>query len=261
MLTTAASYRMIASNLDRSLDATAAKPQVSREIDYYLEHIRDVKSVDDFLGDQRLFGFAMKAFGLEDMTFAKAFMRKALTEGVDRSDSFANKLADGRYKEFVEVFNFARLGATTTSFDRVQQGTVDRYVRQSLEETAGSSNEGVRLALYFERKASDITSAYGILADRALLTVAQTLLDLPAASGALDIDRQAKLISDRLDLDDLKNPTKVRKLLERFTSLWEINHPNQTSTPAAALMLGTPVEAGVPPELLASLQNLKLGGN
>ena len=91
------------------------------------------------------------------MTYAKAFMRKVLTEGIDKRDSFANRLADTRYREFVETFNFARYGDDhDRSSTRTRQGTVDRYVRQTLEEDAGAQNEGVRLALYFERKAPSI---------------------------------------------------------------------------------------------------------
>ncbi|HEU0063029.1 MAG TPA: DUF1217 domain-containing protein, partial [Hyphomicrobiaceae bacterium] len=110
MSTTISSYQLVAADLPRALATTRAKPTVAREAEYYLAHIEQVKSIDDLLGDQRLFAFAMKAFGLEDMTYAKAFMRKALSEGIDKSDSFANTLADSRYREFVETFNFARYG-------------------------------------------------------------------------------------------------------------------------------------------------------
>ena len=48
--------------------------------------------------------------------------------------------------------------------------------------------KGVRLALYFQRKASGITSAYSILADPALLKVAQVALGLPAATSAASIE-------------------------------------------------------------------------
>ena len=260
MLTTAASYRAIAANLPQSLSAAAAKPQVARETAYYLENIGAVKSIDDFMGDDRIFSYAMKAFGLQDMTYAKAFMRKALTEGIADRDSFANKLGDPRYREFVDTFNFAQFGGTTTIFDITRQGTVDRYVRQTLEEDVGEQNEGVRLALYFERKAGDVTSPFGILADAALLKVAQTALGLPATMSFLDIDRQAEMISARLDLDDLKDPEKLKAFLGRFTSLWEIDNP---STPAGmpSLAIGQPRAAGIAPNLLASLQNLKLGGS
>jgi hypothetical protein len=259
VLTTLASYRVITANLSQSLSTTAHKPLVARESAYYLANIENVKTIDDFHADDRLYGYAMKAFGLEDMTYAKAFMRKVLTEGVDASDTFANTLSDPRYRQFAEDFNFARYGATTTIFDRTRQGTVDRYVRQTLEEDAGAQNEGVRLALYFSRKASGITSPYGILADKALLRVAQTALGIPAAASAMDIDKQADMIAKKLDVDDLQDPDKLANFLNRFASMWDLNNSTQTQI-SPALLFTQPLELGVGADLLASLQNLRLGG-
>ncbi len=260
MLTTAATYRMVANDLARSLDTTSKRPDVARETAYYLKNIGNVKSIDDFLGDDRLFAYAMKAFGLQDMSYAKAFMRKVLTEGIDDRRSFANSLADVRYREFAETFNFARHGETTTIFQRTQQGTVDKYLRQTLEEDAGRQNEGVRLALYFQRKAPQLSSPYGILADRALLTVVQTALGISPAMSAADIDRQAEEISKRLDIADLKDPVKLQKFIDRFVGLWEISNPSTPRLSPAALLIGQPIEFGMRPDLLASLQTLNIRG-
>jgi len=260
VLTTSASYGIITANLTRSLKAAADQPVVARATAYYLEKIESVKSIDDFLGDDRIFRYAMKAFGLEDMTYAKAFMRKVLTEGVAESDSFANSLADRRYREFANTFNFAQFGNTTTVFDATRQGTVDRYVRQTLEEDAGSQNEGVRLALYFERRVENITSPLTILADAAILKVAQIALNLPASMSLLDLDRQVEMISARLDVEDLKDPKKLGEFLKRFTHLWDVSNPPAASS-APSLLVGQPIAAGLGGDLLASLQNLKLGGS
>lgn len=260
MLTTFATYGMISSDLTRSLKTTAAQPQVARESAYYLANIGNVKSIDDFLGNDRLFSFAMKAFGLQDMTYAKAFMRKVLTEGIDKSDSFANTLSDKRYADFAAAFNFARYGDTTTIFDRTQQGTVDNYVRQTLEQDTGSQNEGVRLALYFQRKASTVESAYSILADPALLKVVQTALGIPASTSAMDIDKQAQMISAKFDIADLKDPTKLNKFITRFATMWDVDNP-PTDTTSTNVLFAQPLEAGIGIDLLSSLQNLKLGGH
>lgn len=259
MLTTTAAYRMIASDLDRSLGNTARQPQVARERDYYLAHIGEVKSIDEFLADSRLYGFAMKAFGLQDMTYAKAFMRKVLTEGIDAEGAFATKLADPRYREFAETFNFARYGETATVFDRTRQGTVDRYVRQTLEENAGQQNEGARLALYFERKASSITSAIGLLADAALLKVVQTALGMPVEMSLASLDVQAKMITDRLDIEDLSDPDKLASFLSRFTSLYELQNPSSAAS-VPSILIGQSPAAGIGSGLLAALQNLQVGG-
>jgi hypothetical protein len=261
VVTTSASYKTVAANLPRSLSNTAAEPQVARESKYYLANIEKVKSIDDFLKNDRLYRYAMKAFGLEDMTYAKAFMKKVLTEGVAKSDSFANTLADPRYKEFAIAFDFAADGDTTTIFERTRQGTVDRYVRQTLEQQAGEQNEGVRLALYFARKAPELTSPLAILADKALIQVVQTALGLPAASSAMDIDKQAEMIGKRIDVADFKDAKKLDKFIARFTSMWELSNGSGASTAGAGTLLAAqPVEAGIGADVLASLQNLKLGG-
>lgn len=260
MLSTALSYQMLTKNLPRSLDSVAANPTVQRTSDYYLAKIGGVKSIDAFLKDDRLYRYAMKAFGLEEMTYAKAFMRKALEGGIDAPDAFANQLSDKRYRDFVEAFNFVRYGGATTAFDRTQQGTVDKYLRQTLEENAGVENEGVRLALYFERKASGISSMLSILADPALLKVVQTALSIPAATGALDLDKQVALIKKRLDLADLKDPAKLAKFMTRFTSLWEVQNRSSASASPAVMLISGPRESGIRSDLLQSLQRLKLGG-
>ncbi len=256
MLTTAAAYDLTANNLTRSLENTARQPVVARDAEYYLENISKITSVDDFMADDRLYRFAMKAHGLEDMAYAKAFMRKALEEGIDKNDSFANSLADSRYREFVEVFNFERYGETAVAFDRTKQGTVDKFIRQTLEEDAGAQNEAVRLALYFERKAPEINSAYDILADRALISVVQTALGIPSSSSQQNIDRQAENITSRLDLEDLKDPEKLKSFIRRFAALWDAQNGQPAAAAAPQILIGAPIEIGISADLLTQLQSL-----
>lgn len=258
MLATSVAFQSITANMERSLTRTAKAPDVERATANYLDKIGNVHSIKDFLADERVFSFAMTAFGLGEMTYAKAFIRKILEEGVDDPGSLANKLSDRRYREFAEAFNFARYGETTTTFDRTRQGTVDRYVRQMLEVNAGRQNEGVRLALYFERKAPEIKSAMDILADRALLRVVQTATGLSPLTAAADIDKQAEMISARLDIASLKDPEKLQLFLSRFTGLWELERTDVPRHPA--IMIGAPRHFGLSVDLLSSLQGLRLGG-
>ena len=74
-MTTLARLELISRSLDTSLTTHAKRPAVALEIKYYKENIEQVKSIDDFLKDDRLFRFAMKAFGLGDFAYAKAFMQ------------------------------------------------------------------------------------------------------------------------------------------------------------------------------------------
>ena len=143
MLGTVAQYQQISRNIDKTIATISQRPEIKREADYFLSNIRTVKSADEFLKNDRLYKFAMTAFGLKDMIYGKAFMRKVLTEGIDGTKTFALQLADPRFRDFAETFNFARYGATATAFDRAQQGTVDRYLRIQLESEAGQNDEGL----------------------------------------------------------------------------------------------------------------------
>jgi hypothetical protein len=256
MSTSIAGYRALAADLPAALERVARRPEVAREAARYLDAVGSIKSIDDFLGNQRVYRFAMRAFGLDDMIYAKAFVRRALSEGVDAADSLANRLADPRLRELAQAFNFKRYGAATTSFSRTQQGTVDRYVRQVLETEAGSGNEAIRLALYFERKAATVTSPYALLADRALLKVTQVALGLPESTGVLDIDRQAQMIEKRLAVADLDDPAKVQKLLTRFLAVWDIDHADPTRLTPIALT-GSSGTIATDTGLLGRMQTLR----
>lgn len=189
------------------------------------------------------------------MEYARAFIKKILEGGIDDPDSLANRLTDRRYLEFVEDFNFARYGETTTSFSRTQEGTVEKYYLQTMELEAGAQNEGARLALYFQRKVDAIETAADILGDRALLQVVQTATGLPVQMSFMELEKQEELINDRLDIEDLSDPEKLSDFLNRFVSLWDINNPQQTQVPT--IIPGANATASISDGLLSSLQNVK----
>lgn len=256
MLGTVARFQQIARNVGKTLGSISQRPEVKRETDYFLSTIRSVKSADEFLKNDRLYKFAMTAFGLKDMIYGKAFMRKVLAEGVDGSGSFALQLADPRFRDFAETFNFARYGATATAFDRAQQGTVDRYLRIQLETDAGQMDEGLKLALYFQRKAPDVKSVYGLMGDPALYKVVQTALGLPMAYSNTDVDKQAGFLRSKISLDDFSDPAKLDRFITRFTARWQAaNGPAAQSAPQIGLSQGTP--AGMDVSLLLSMQLIK----
>ena len=259
MVGTVTSYQQIASNLEKSLVKMMQRADVKHECDYFLANIGNITSIDAFIKDDQLFGFAMTAFGLKDMIYGKAFMRKVLSEGLDGEDSFAMQLADTRFREFAEAFNFARLGPTATATDLAQRGTVDRFVRMQLEIEAGELDEGLRLALYFRRKAASVTSVYGLMGDSTLYRVLQTALGLPAAYSSAEIDKQAAIISSKLDIEDFKNSAKLEAFVATFVAKWQTaNGDSSANSPVVGLSQS--VLATFDNSLLLSLQNIRRHG-
>ena len=100
MISTSVRYQMITTNLARSKELIEKDPAVKRETEYFKANISKVTSIDAFLKNDRLYKYAMKAYGLEDMAFGKGLIRKLLQEGVTNPLSMANKMTNPLYKEF-----------------------------------------------------------------------------------------------------------------------------------------------------------------
>lgn len=250
---TLTSYKVITRSLSTTLSRTAATPAVARETAYYKENIAKATTIDAFVNDRRLLNYALKAWGLEDMSYAKGMIKKVLEGGVDDPRSLANTLQSGRFKEFAKTFNYKTWETATPVLEGVKTKTVDNYVRQTLEQTTGETNAGVQLALYFERKAPNITSTYSILADRNLLKVVQTALGIPASMSASNIDSQVAMIEQKLDVADFKDPEKLGKFLARFAATYDA--ANSTATAPNVILGGGGF--GLNANLLLSIQKTR----
>lgn len=232
-------------------------PLLKAQTEHYLANIGKATSLDQFMKDDALFSFAMKAYGLEDRLGDKTFMRQILEGGVKDPDSLANRQKDPKYAEFASVFNFAEHGGGATSHRPAVEGAVAKYMRQTLEENAGAQNEGVRLALYFERKAATLTSPYQLLADKALGDVVRTTLGLPDEVVRADVDRQAAMLKDRIDFGDFKDPVKLNKFLARFTTMYEMKHGSPAPAVSASILFARDVSFGISTDALLTLQKLR----
>ncbi len=220
-----------------------ASKDATKEVDYFGKTIPTVTSLDDFLADKRLTDLVLKANGLDPKNYDKDTLKKIFTSDPDDKKSYLNTKADERFKEIVASFNFdkdgnltrAKLG--TIQDKQAEANTQQMYVQQTLENQQGESNDGVRLALYFKRKAGDITSIYQILGDKALYQVVQTTFSLPQQISAMNVDKQVDLLNRFVKLEDLQDPKKVDKLIKRFTAMYDIKNNTQQS-PALQLLTG-----------------------
>jgi len=256
MISTIAQFSQIDADPRKWIDLTAAKQPNNVAIKRYLKEVETVKTVDDFLKNDTVFRFALKAYGLQDMIYAKALIRKVLTEGIDSPSAFANKFSDRRFSELASTFNFARYGEATTVFDKTRQGTVDKFLEVSLEEDAGNQSENLRLALYFKRKALGITSPYQILADKALTRVTYAALNLPSTTSLASIDKQAELLKSRIDFSLFSDRSRISAFIQRFAALADTATAGSSSPSAASLISASP-SAILNPDILLSLQSMR----
>lgn len=259
MLTATILYNAITRDYSTSLATAAKQPTVERSTGEFLANIGKITSAKQLVSNSQLYNYVLTAFGLQDMAYAKALITKVLNGGTAVS-GFAHSLHDPRYTALVNTFNFAAKGTATTSDTAAMQTVVNNYNEQTLETNTGQQNQGAQQALYFKRMAPNIKDAYSILADRTLLKVFQTAFSVPASMSFLNIDTQAKEITQLLDVSKLQDPTFLNKFLQRFTATYDAQNPSTgiSSTPTNALLV---TSTGISSSLLLSLANLKLGGS
>ena len=250
-MTTLSDYRSIASNLSRWQTLTAKTPAVATASAYYSANIGKVTSIDAFIGNRRLFGFAMSAFGLDDMVNAKALMRKVLEGGVTDTKALANTLDNPKILAFAKAFDFAAQGASVMSSAAATTGVVASYIEQSLETTQGTANKGVQLALYFARKAPAITNVYEILADKNLLNVVQTVLGISPLTSAQNVDTQAATLKKALTLADFSDTKKLGAFVARFAARYDVDNATSAASASAAGGIGLSADS------LLSLQSFR----
>lgn len=209
--------------------------EAKAEATYYGKAILDVGSVDQFLDNQLLVDFALKATGLDKERLSNDTLKTILTSDPLNARSFVNQAGNTKYRALAAAFNFSADGSVPSQSAVQAQtradtiATIDLYARQTLELTVGEQSEGARLALYFQRKAPEITSAYSILGDKAMFQVVRTALGLPASMSNASIETQAAAITKKLNLDDLKDSKKLEKFLGRFMAMYDITE-GQNST-------------------------------
>ena len=154
MVSTFIDYNLITRDMKTSLQRTSEKLLVARETEYYKANIGNVTSIDDFLGDYRLYAYAMKAHGLEDMTYAKAFMRKVMESDLSDDNSYANMLTDERYRNFAMAFSFSQ------STEVVQSEAQEDALIGLYNESIANRSEAVRTdSAYFNAAIDHITTA------------------------------------------------------------------------------------------------------
>jgi hypothetical protein len=261
-VTTLGSYLTVANDLARWRAVAAKTPEVAADTKYFQANISKATSIDALLKDRRLFNYAMKAFGLGDRTYAIGLMRKTLEQGVDDSGALANTLRDPNILAFAQAFDYAGKGDAVAS-QSLADTVTGRYVEQAMQAGQGKQNPGVELALYFREHAPQLTSVYGVLADKKLLQVVQTALGISSKTSAQPIDTQARLLKTKLNMDDFKDARKLDAFIARFSAMYDLQNAGATPQSAvganailfSASLAGSDGPVGVDLSLILQLRN------
>jgi len=225
-------YQLVETSLDKQQAAFEKSAPVQHDIDYFRTAIAKVTSPDDLVKNYRLLKFTLTAFGLDSQINAQGLIKKVLSSDLSDPTSLANRLADPRFRQLAQAFNFAAGGASKVQSSSFVDGIVSNYVTVAFEQNSAQTNPGVRLALYFKRMAPTITNWYQVLGDVPLYNVMTTTFHVSALGPSDDVDKQAQFLEQRIGIANLQDP----KFVDRFVSRFLASYDQANDTSASSLV-------------------------
>ncbi|MDH0613270.1 MULTISPECIES: DUF1217 domain-containing protein [unclassified Agrobacterium] len=236
------------------------KEAATTEAKYFSGEMQKIKTLSEFLANDRLTKFAMESLGIDPESVTKEQLEKIFTSKLDDKDSYVNKEMDPVFRRLVTAFNFNTDGTLLhedRSLIQTRRGlyeTLDNYLTQTLETQAGEENAGVRLALYFQRMAAGTTSYYSILADTAIQSFINTTFGIPDELANADVDTQVTMMEKYFDIQDFQDPDKVKKLIARFTIMYD---SQQNTTDPIMMLFNGSGSAGISGDTLLAVATLR----
>lgn len=213
----------------KAFDNSAAQ---LRKADYFRENISKAVTAEALVSDRRLLDVALGAFGLSDDLNSRFFIRKVLEGGTLKEGALALRLSDPRYRELAAAFGYGDFSVPSTVLSDFPDKILSAWRERSMEVTLSQVNEPLRVALNAQRElpkiaekktTSENTKWFSIIGQPALRELFRKAFNLPVAFGALNLDRQVAILSEKSEalLGDpspaqFTNPEKTEKLIRRY---------------------------------------------
>jgi hypothetical protein len=223
-----AGWRFLQRTLPQQQAALSNSASALRDEAYFREKIGKIDTAEQLVGDRRLLRVALTAFGLQDDIANRAYLQKVLESRISDNNSFANRLADKRYRQLAQAFAFADRTVPRTKLVTFPDEILARFRDRNFEIAVGRSDDTMRVALALQRDlktlagqpSTDLTRWYTVLGTPNLRTVFEKAFNLPVSFGTLDIDRQVDILkerTERLTGEDTISQFADAKALETLT--------------------------------------------
>ncbi len=199
--------------------AFAAREDIQRDISQFKKKVGKLDTVDDLLKDRNTLQFVLTAFGLESEINNPGKLKAVLNSDPDDINSFANRLSDSRFGALAKFLDTPEFGLKNLRLSDKQSTLIDDYLTTTFEKSMAAQNPAVRDALFFLRRIGTVENTFEILGDLPLRTIVTEALNLPREIARQSVDKQASLISAKLDLDVFRTTTATEESRSRLDIL------------------------------------------
>jgi hypothetical protein len=242
-------WNFLQSTYDRQLASHSNSTSIENDRNNMLEKLSNPIDIETLLDDRRLLGSVLSSFNLEGEEWKRGFIDKVLTEASDPDSTFLARLNNPAYTKFAEAFKPTN-GMISLSADQLVNLS-QNFNRETFETAVGDVDNSMRLALNFQSDISELigenssneANLYRLLGSVPVRTVLETATGLPTDIRSLTLEKQAELLQDRLssqfgvnDLQDLRQPEFIDKVVLRFQAIESINQGPSASTPGSTAL-------------------------
>ena len=254
-------WRFLERTLESQKTVFEKSPELNRDIEYFKEHIRHATSAEDLVNDRRLLKVALGAFGLEGDLDKRAYVLKALVEGTDSEDAFANRMVDKRYQQLAKAFGYGNVSGARVSRSDFSDGIVKSFTELQFEVAVGDGDNSMRMAMVFMREIGELSNSKGangsawftVMGNPPMRTLFESAFGLPDGFGSLDVDRQREILKEKntkmfgsSSLSVFGDPENIEKLIRTYFVRQQLSeNMNGVARGSAALTLIKSSAAGM----------------
>ncbi|WP_158258630.1 DUF1217 domain-containing protein [Rhodopila globiformis] len=133
----------------------------------------------------------------------------------------------------------ARVGGPSVTNPSFIQQVVQKYQEAQFQQVVGNTSNALRQALYAQQNLPSVTNWNQVIASPPLASVVQTLLGLPKSFGALNIQQQARVYGQRMNIANFQNPAKLASMLNEYVAMSSASSSSSSSSSSVAVQLLT----------------------
>jgi hypothetical protein len=205
-------------NEAKQLEQAAKDPVTKRELERYKKVVKEAKTVEEVLEDPVARKVFLTANGLRDQVDYVGLVKKGVLSDPNDPNSLANRMADVNpaWRNVAVKYNLQLVGVGRLQVSDTIKAVSDSYIAEKRLDILDQQLPGLGTAILFKKIAPTLDKPIKVLGVGVAREVVTTALGIPKQIAFQSLEAQERAIAKRLDVNDLKDPKYLDRLLLRY---------------------------------------------
>lgn len=215
-------YKTSLDRADRETAQLRKDPTLLRDMARLDRVLAKAKTPADIFKDTEATRVLLQGLGLADNARNVGMAKRILLSDPADKKSLAATMPDARWKTAAEKLAFATTGLATLRGADLRKTIMDGLVDYKRLTGIEAKSQAVSDALYLRNMGTDKPpGVYDVLGNKVLRRIASTIAGLPKELALQEIEAQARTLNRGFKVEDLADPKKREKLIQRYLTIAE----------------------------------------